>query len=153
MRSPAPPLRRAETRRHEARSTREMRRSIAHLLAAGSTILFLEGAAIGLAAASGWGQAGAPAAWSTGWSHLAATAAWVIALLAPAVAWLESRRRRVWPAAFVAGLVAAVVRLALDWRDGPSAAAGWSLVDGVGLALGLLFYDLLFGLLRAARAR
>lgn len=129
-----------------------MRRPLAHLFAAGSTILVLEGLSFGFAIGLSAVEPGSesPHVWS--WQHVAATTVWVVALLAPVAAWLAPRRERVGWAALVVGLVAAGARLVLDWSSGAASAVRWSFADGVGLALGLLVYDLIYGTLSARAA-
>lgn len=119
------------------------------LLVAGlCTLLFLEGLSLGVRIARGLARTGSWPPLGVTAARLVESAVWV-AVMAAAVAWLRTRRSRVWPLTLGLALVAAAVTLVRLRADAAAVTApvDGALLDGVGFALGLLFYDFVYALL------
>ena len=125
-----------------------MNRWLALALAALCTALFLEGVALGTALGIGIAETGEWLGFGVDWRELAEIAVWVALLMAPAVAYLRTRRRELWRVTWGLSFGVALisyVRFRLE-PAGRIESLAWAACEGIAFALGLLFFDLIAGL-------
>jgi len=115
-----------------------MSRYLALAISAAATVLFLVGLSIGLALGFLWAEGHRSQSLLIGWSSVVEILVWVLFLIAPAVIALE-KTRAFLPVAVLLSLGVASVSL-VRYQS-----ALWAVADGLGFAMGLLFFRFILG--------
>lgn len=126
-----------------------MNRWLALALGGLCTVLFLEGVAVGAALGVEIARARTWPAIDADWSEIGEIVLWVALLMSPAVSYLRTRRREVWRVAGALALGVVLVSYA-RFRIEPSGrveSLAWAAAEGAAFLLGLLFFDLVAGML------
>jgi len=115
-----------------------MKRYLAIAISAGATVLFLAGLSIGLALGFRWAEGHRSQGSLIGWNSIVEILVWVLFLIAPTVVVLR-KKRAFLPVALVLSLGVAGVSL-VRYQS-----SLWAVADGLGFAMGLLFFGFILG--------